>query len=153
METPNAVWVAGGVAILALVTIYVLFALRSRRINLTRPKSPDQKPEWMLTTPPPETIAATQADSEGIALYDYDADEHLAAPFAEQIEDIIRSRLSADPALAAVDVDLGTTSNGGLTIWMNGECYTDISDLPDERLRDVIRQAVEEWNAGKQEQT
>jgi hypothetical protein len=145
MEIPQEVWIVGGVAVLAVVVTYVLFALRSRRINLTRPKSPDQKPEWMRTTPPPETIAATQADNEGITLYDYDPGEKVAASFAEQIEDVLRAALRADPALAAMDVDLGTAPGGGLEIWVNGERYTDIDLLPDGRLRQAVRQAVERW--------
>ena len=104
-----------------------------------------QKPEWMRTTPPPETVAATRVDGERVALYDYDPGEKIAAPFAEQIEDILRAHLSADPALAAMDVDLGTAPDGGLEIWVDGECYTDVSLLPDERLRQAFRQAIERW--------
>ena len=149
MEIPEAVWIAGIVALLVVVGVYVWFVWRTRQVNLVRSKSPGQKPEWMRTTPPPETIAATQADGEGIVLYDYDAGERVSAPFAEQVEDIIHARLSADPALAAMEVDLGTAPDGGLEIWVDGVRYTDANLLPDERLRQVFRQAVEEWNAGE----
>jgi len=147
MKVPDAAWIAGIVAILVVIGVWALFAWRTRKINLVRPESPDQKPEWMGTTSPPETIAATLADGEGIMPYDYDAGERVAAPFAEQIEDIIRARLSADPAMAAMDVDLGTAPDGGLEIWVDGVRYTDVNLLPDERLRQVFGQAVEEWNA------
>ena len=83
-------------------------------------------------------------------LYDYDAGEQVAAPFAEQVEDIIPARLSADPALTAMEVDLGTAPDGGLEIWVNGVRYTDANLLPDERLRRVF-QAIEEWSAGEWE--
>ncbi len=149
MEIPETVWIAGGAALLAAIVVYVLYLLRTRQVDLVHPESPDQKPEWMRTNPPPETVAATQADGEGVALYDHDVGERLAAPFAEQIEDIIRARLGADPALAAMDVDLGTSPDGGLEIWVNGALYTDVNALPDARLRQIIRQAVEEWNAEK----
>ncbi len=33
-EIPEGVWIAGGAAILAVVAIYALLVLRSRRINL-----------------------------------------------------------------------------------------------------------------------
>jgi len=147
MEVPEIVWIAGGAAALAAVMMYVFSLLRTRKVNLTRPESPDQKPEWMGTTPPLETVAATQADGEGIRLYDHDAGERLAAPFAEQIEDIIRARLSADPALAAMDVDLGTAPDGGLELWVDGVRYTDVNALPDEQLRQTFSQAIEEWDA------
>ncbi len=149
MENLDMVWVIGGVAVMVVIGVCVLLVLGARRANLTRSQSPGQKPEWMRSTPPPETVAATQADGEGVALYDYDAGERLAAPFAEQIEDIIRARLDADPALAAMDVDLGTAPDGGLEVWVDGECYSDVNLLPDERLRRIFRQAVEEWDAGE----
>jgi hypothetical protein len=148
MRIPDVIWIASGVAVLVLFAVWVLFALRARKINLTKAKSPDQKPEWMRTTPPPETVAATRADGERVALYDYDAGEHVAAPFSEQIEDILRTRLNADPALAGMDIDLGTAPDGGLEIWVDGERYTDVDLLPDERLRRMVRQVVEEWDAG-----
>lgn len=145
MEIPEIVWIAGIAVTLVVIVMYVLFVLRTRKADFIRSKSPGQKPEWMRTISPPETVAAAQADGEGIVLYDYDAGEHVAAPFAEQIEDILRAHLSADPALAAMDVDLGTAPDGGLEIWVDGERYTDVNLLPDERLRQAIRQAVERW--------
>ena len=48
-------------------------------------------------------------------------------------------------------VDLGTSPNGGLEIWVDGVRYTDVSLITDERLRQVFRQAVEEWDAGEWE--
>lgn len=145
MSIPVSVWIAGGVAILIVAAVVVGFAVLGRRVNLTRSGAPDQKPEWMRTTPPPETIAATQTDGEGTALYDYDLGEKVAAPFAEQIEDVVRARLQSDPALAALDIDLGTAPDGRLEIWVNGERYTDINLLPDERLRRIFQEAIEKW--------
>jgi len=133
------------VAAFAVVVVGVMFFLRAREIDLTRPKTPGQKPEWMGTTPPPETVAATQADGEGITLYDHGPGEHVAAPFAEQSKDVLRALLNADPALAAPNVDLGTTPDEGLELWVNGERYIKVDLIPDERLRQTIRQAVERW--------
>ena len=145
MDIPTSVWVAGGITVLIVVAVVVVFIVLARRVNLTRSGSPDQKPEWMRTTSPPETVAATQEDGEGIVLYDYDGGEKVAAPFAEQIEDILRARLKSDPALAVMDVDLGTAPDGGLEIWVNGKRYTDVNLLPDERLRQVFQAVIKEW--------
>ncbi|HSB02752.1 MAG TPA: hypothetical protein VLE49_19040, partial [Anaerolineales bacterium] len=113
--------------------------------NLTR--TPDgQKPEWMRTTPPPETIAATQVDGEGMTLYDHDMGENEAAPFAEQIEDILRSQLSADPHLRSYEIDLGTGPEGELEIRVGDDRYTSIEQIPDLRLREAITQAVAIYN-------
>src|SRR5512139_1593802 len=116
-----------GIAIIVAVIMIVivgLFALQARRVNLTRPASPDQKPEWLSTTPPPETVAATQADGKGVALFDQDAGEKIAPAFTEQIEDILQARLRADPTLTRYQVDFGTTPDGGLEIWIDGKSFT-----------------------------
>jgi hypothetical protein len=138
-----------GVSVVVLIAVLVWLFNRASRVNLTRPDSPDEKPEWMREMPPKETIAATQADGEGITLFDYDEGEQLAAPFAEQVEDILRAELSKDPALAALNIDLGTTQDGGLEIWVDGKAYTSIDQLPDERLRAAIRRASQKWQKGK----
>jgi hypothetical protein len=147
-EIPTIVWIAGGAAVIVIAVIYAIFVLQRRRVDLTHSKSSDQKPEWMRTTPPPETVAATQADGEGVALYDHDPGEALAPAFVEQIEDIVHARLSRDPALSGVKVDFGTAPTGELQIWVNGERYADVCDVPDERVREIIRQAVESWGQG-----
>lgn len=132
------------VAIIMLV-IWVLMLRSARRVNLTHTDG-DQKPEWMRTSPPPETIAATKADGEGVTLYDYDQGEKVAAPFAEQIEDILRHQLSSDPTLKSYDVDLGTGTDGGLVISVGDKDYTAIDQIPDERLRAAIKHAVDTSN-------
>ncbi|MBN1872688.1 MAG: hypothetical protein JXA33_00525 [Anaerolineae bacterium] len=147
MQIPLSVSILGVITLGIVIVVIILYLSRARQINLTQSKIPGERPEWMATTPPKETLAATQADGEGITVYDYDPGEKLAAPFAEQIEDILRARLRSDPTLASLDVDLGSTSEGNLEIWVNGECYTDINQLPNPRLREAFRQAVEQWQA------
>lgn len=150
MDTPIEVWVLGAVALAVVVAVMIALFWRARRFNLTRTESPDEKPQWMRTTPPAESVAASRADGEGIALYDFDPGEKIAAPFAEQIEDVLRALMDADPSLAAMDVDLGTSSDGGLEIWVEGQCYTDINLIPNERLRRVIHQAIEKWKQSRE---
>jgi len=150
MEIPQEIYVIGGVTILAMIVLIVLYILSMRRVNLTRSESPSERPEWMRTVPPPETVSATQADGDGIKLYGRDPGEQVAAPFAEQVEDILRGRLSADPVLGAMDVDLGTASDGGLEVWVDGERYADVDLVPNERLRQAIREAIEDWKGLKE---
>ncbi len=135
--------VIGVLFIVLIVVVYGRLASQARKVNLTKPESAEQKPEWMRTTPPDETIAATQEDGEGITLYDADPSEQVAAPFAEQIEDIVRSLLKADPSLASVELDFGTAADGGLEIWVDGNCYSAIDQISDERIRQALRTAVE----------
>jgi hypothetical protein len=132
-----------GLSILVIIGIMAWLTNRTRKFDIT-PTS-DEKPEWMRTTPPKETVAATTAKGQGVGMYDNEEDEQLASPFAEQIEDILRSELAKDPELAALKVDLGTAKDGGLEIWVDGENYTDLETLPNERLRDAIRRASQKW--------
>jgi hypothetical protein len=132
-----------GLSILVIIGIMAWLINRTRKFDIT-PTS-DEKPEWMRTTPPQETFAATTANGQGVGLYDHEEGEQLASPFAEQIEDILRAELAKDLELAALKVDLGTAKDGGLEIWVDGESYTDLETLPNERLRDAIRRASQKW--------
>lgn len=144
MENSGIILTVSVVAIIMLL-IWSLMLFRSRRVNLTS-TPPGEKPEWMRSTPPPETTTATQAEGEGITLYNYDKGENLAAPFAEQIEDILRTQMSVDPHLSSYQVDFGTASDGGLEIHVGEESYTSIEQIPDERLRAAIQQAIATYN-------
>jgi hypothetical protein len=135
----------GGIALAVALVLFLAVLLRSRKVNLT--ESNEDQPDWMRESLPPETIAATKADQEQvISTFDRDAGERLAAPFAEQIEDILRAKLEKDPYLQQFDVDLGTSQDGGLEIWVNGQLYHDVDALPDERLKQAFRQAVSQWD-------
>ncbi|MBI5933652.1 MAG: hypothetical protein HY867_08080 [Chloroflexi bacterium] len=90
---------------------------------------------------------SSQGGNESIAAFVHDEGEILAAPFAEQIEDILRAKIKADPALQKYEIDLGTGANQTLEIWVDGKPYSSVDDLPDERLKEAFRAAVEKWNA------
>jgi len=149
MEIPNIALIAAGVALFIIVIAYLLFAMRARRTELTQSDDPNQKPEWMRTTPPAETITATQANMGEVSLYGQDKGEQMAAPFAEQIEDILRTRLKSDVALARLNVDLGTSPEGDLEIWVDGVRYTGIDAIPDKRLQQAFREAIQKWEQSK----
>ncbi len=144
MEDQSLLLITGGVVVFIVVILYLFYVWRSRQIELTDTQSPDEKPEWMHTTPPQESQIATQAQG-GIGIYGQETNEKLAAPFAEQIEDILRQRLHSDSALSTLNVDLGTSATGDLEIWVDGQCYTAIDNLPNERLRQAFREAIDKW--------
>jgi len=140
---PNGVVVVGAIAIAMIILLLALVATKARKVDLTAPG--EQKPGWMRSTPPAETLAATKADGEGVQLFDRDKGEALASPFAEQIEDIVRAKLKADPLLAKFKIDLGSAPDRRLEISVDGKKYPEIDALPDERLRRVFHEAVAEW--------
>jgi hypothetical protein len=135
-----------GVIIVVMVLLLVPVFMKSRKVNLTG--KTDEKPEWMRSTPPAETMKATLAENEGVTLYNQDADEKVAAPFAEQIEDILRAKLDSDP-FNKFKIDLGTSEDGSLEIWVNGTRYDSVNDLPDEELKQAFLEAVKKWGEGK----
>ena len=142
-SVPGSVIVVGVGAFLVVIVLFVLIARMGRRVNLTPPG--DGKPEWMREAPPAETIAATKADGEDMQVFDYDAGEAVASPFAEQIEDIVQARLAADPELAKYKIDLGTRPDGQLEVSVNGVKYDGINAIPDEKLKQVFREAIAKW--------
>lgn len=140
------VLIIGGIAVLVVLALLVPLFVKTNKVNLL-PRT-DKKPEYMRELPPKETIAATLADGEGITVFDFDKGEKLAAPFAEQIEDILRAKLNADPALKKYKIDLGTSDDNTLEIWVNGEKFVNINELPDEALKEAFRSSIKKW-AGK----
>ena len=137
--------VTGGVMIVVALVMLALVFMKSNQVNLT--EKTDGKPEWMHAMPPAETVAATLKDGEGVALFDHDEGEKLAAPFAEQIEDVLRAKVESDPYLKSFNIDFGTAPDGGLEIWVNGEKYEGVANLPDEQLKKTFLQVVKEWNS------
>jgi hypothetical protein len=139
--------ILGGVVILISVGLLAMMFKKANEVNLTGGN--DQKPDWMRSNPPAETMAATRAEGEGVTLYNADDGEQLASPFAEQIEDILRAHLAADSRLSRFKVDLGTGENGELEFWVNEEKYAGIDELPDEDLKKAVREAVKSWEDRK----
>ena len=140
------IMILGGVVILVLVGLLAFMFMRANEVNLTG--KTNEKPVWMHSLPPQETIDATLADNEGITSFDHDAGEKLAAPFAEQIEDILRAKLESDP-FNKFNIDLGTAKDGSLDIWVNGKKYARVDELPDEGLKRAFQDAVNKWNNSK----
>lgn len=139
--------IAGGLMVLIALGLLAMVFMKSNQVNPT--EKADGKPEWMHAMPPEETVEATLADGEGITLYDHDEGEQLAAPFAEQIEDVLRAKIAKDPYLKSFEIDFGTATDGGLEVWVNGTKYDGVANVPDERLKQALLEAVKDWNSRK----
>jgi hypothetical protein len=74
--------------------------------------------------------------------------ERIAAPISEVIEDMVRERMGADPSLREVKIDFGSTSDGALEIWIDDERYLDVDEIPKEKVRTIIHEAVRSYNEG-----
>ncbi|WKZ35835.1 MAG: hypothetical protein QY332_19670 [Anaerolineales bacterium] len=144
--TITIIGIGAAVIVISVVLLAFMF-IKSNQVNLT--KKTEDKPEWMRSTPPPETVEATTASQGGVGLYHQEEGERLASPFAEQLEDILKARLAADPTLKDFTIDLATGKGYELEIWVNGSKYTSIDELPSEKLKSVFREAVDEWDSRK----
>ena len=135
----------GSVVVLISVGLLAWMFMKANEVKLTG--KTDNKPEWMHSEPPQETMAATRADGEGVTSFDHDAGERLAAPFAEQIEDILRAKLDSDP-FNKFEIDFGTGADGSLEIWVNGKMYASVDEIPDAGLKQAFHEAVAKWEKG-----
>jgi hypothetical protein len=72
--------------------------------------------------------------------------EHPSSVVAEQIEEVVKGKLVGYPDLADTVFDFGTVSDGSIDIWVNKRQYDDVKDIPDERIRKAIQEAVEQFN-------
>jgi hypothetical protein len=146
MEIDLIIWIAGGAAFVIIFLVVILLFNRMRQADLTSPPAPGETPPWIDSPPPLETVEATRADGKEGRQWDHTPGEGVAAPFAEQIEDIVTARIKKDPALSQVRFDVGTTADGMLEFVVDGQAYYDVADLPNERLRQVVQEAVADWN-------
>lgn len=137
--------ILGGAALVVVLVIYFLLVKQSRKIDFDA-APPGEKPDWIATDIPEETIKAFIEDQEEISLYDLEPGEDLAAPFAEQTEDILRSQMEKDPELKGVDVDFGTGPDGGIEFHIGGETYRSLEEIPDEQVRKAIQLAIARYN-------
>lgn len=131
---------------ISLVLLAFMF-LKSNQVNLAG--KTEEKPEWMNSNPPAETIAATRAEGEGFTLFNYDEGEKVASPFAEQIEDMLRAKLESHPTLKDFKVDIGTGADYGFEFTVNDKKYTSVDELPNEELKALFRETVKDWGSRK----
>ena len=133
-----------GVALVLIIVVFIFLFRNSKAVNLTG--NAEDKPDWMRTTPPAETLGVLLREGKKITVFDYTEGEKVAAPFTEQIEDIFRAKIEADPNLNHFKVDLGSAPDGTLEIWVNDKKYTNVNDLPDNKLKRAFRDSVTQWN-------
>jgi hypothetical protein len=65
--------------------------------------------------------------------------------FAHEIGDIVAEMMAATPSLQGHAVTLQNLPSGGITFAVDGAMYSEIDDIPNEEIREVIHRATEEW--------
>ncbi len=135
-----------GVIGISVVLLAFMF-MKANQVNLTG--KTEEKPEWMSSNPPVETVAVTKAEGEGFTLFNHDEGEKIASPFAEQIEDMLRARLKTHPLLKDFKVDIGTGADYGFEFTVNEKKYSSVDELPNEELKALFRETVQDWESRK----
>jgi len=135
----------GILAVLVVIGIAVFMIRQGQKFKLTD-TPPGEKPEWMRSLPPEETQATLKAKGEKMAVFEHTSGEKLAAPFAEQIEDMVRTLLQEDPELKSTQIDFGTAPDGSLEFIIAGIPYASLEDIPVSRIKEIIQQAIQRYN-------
>jgi hypothetical protein len=64
---------------------------------------------------------------------------------ADEIDQVVQHRLRERPDLADRHIRLASGLDGGLRIYVDGEIFEAVSDITDFKVREVIRDAIREW--------
>ncbi len=92
---------------------------------------------------PSKEVQAMIADAK------VESGERPSSIVAEQIEEMVKRTLASFSDLADTVLDFGTMPDGTIDIWVNKRQYDDVKDIPDERIRKAVQEAVEKFNVGK----
>lgn len=65
--------------------------------------------------------------------------------FVDEIENIVQRRLSLFPALTGRDVHVGLDSDNSVCFVFEGQEYESLDDVPNLTARQLIREAIQEW--------
>lgn len=132
------------IAAVALMVLMIRVSTRGRWGD--RPPAPleslDVIDKRLRSTQIPDRLS----EASPIAGIKFDPDEFRASPISEQIEGMVKLRLQSYPDLSQVDLDFGTGMDGSLDIWVDGERYQAVEDVPDARIRKAIAEAVNAFN-------
>ena len=75
-----------------------------------------------------------------------DEGERRATIISEQIEEMVKAILETEGTKIESEIDFATASDGSLEIWIDDVSYTEVEEIPDLRIRDAVKQAVEDFN-------
>ena len=128
MDLSNIVGILAGLFVGVLILLVIWTVVVRRRVE--KIEESEQ---------PPKSLAAV-SDAR------LDAGELPASPISEQIEEMVKQQLAQYPDLSQVKLDFATASDESLEIWVDDQRYTQVDEIPDERIRSAISEAVQTFN-------
>lgn len=87
----------------------------------------------------PEPIPSARRPAEG--------PPSSSPTIADQVEELLQKRLQTEPTLAGRSIHVLAAPNGSALIEVDGSLYAGIGEVPDEAIRNLIRAAIQEWEA------
>ncbi len=132
------------VIVVILIVAFAAFALSGRRTagrsqppSMTAPTREAQRPraEAPVAQAPAAPVAPPPPPRE-----------RVPAPTAAQIEELVRPKLAKYSDLRRVKIEFGTALDGSLEVWLGPSRYDSVDEVPDQRLRKAIQEAVAELN-------
>ncbi|HEY3312923.1 MAG TPA: hypothetical protein VGK00_14885 [Anaerolineales bacterium] len=137
----GSIFIVGGLAILVVIGIAVWLLRKGQNFKLSDTQ-PGQKPEKRGGSPAnPDPLK-----NAAIPPVVFDEIEDLNAPFATQIEHMVRKNLKADPFLKSIRIDFTTNPDDSLEFNINGAKYASLDAIPEGRVKVIIKQAIEAYN-------
>ena len=130
------------IVLLAVALMVLMIRVSTRWRWGDRPPAPPESPDVFDKRLRSPQIPDRLSEASPIASIKFDPDEFRASPISEQIEGMVRLRLQSYPDLCQVDLDFGTAMDGSLDIWVDGERYQAVEDIPDARIRKAIADSV-----------
>lgn len=118
-------------------------------------------PEPIVPPPPPEAEAAFTAalrsrprqieeppPARGLFGRPKPAGEPQLMPqlnLAEEINEIVQTRLMASPLAATTKIDISANPGGGIQINVNNKLYSSPDDIPHPDVKQLIKDSIKQW--------
>ncbi len=88
----------------------------------------------------------TPSSLDDVADAQIEKGEFSSSIISEQIEEKVKQILEKQGLSLGDELDFGTASDGSLQIWVSGQAYDELDEIPDSSVRDAVKKAVDEFN-------
>ena len=109
----------------------------------------EEAPEELESVPPPQIGVETESVPEPVQEIEDDDGEIKMLSVVDEVNDILQRKLHGSP-LAGKGIYLMENHNKEIRFWVGLESYNDVSEIPDPEIRELIDDAVKEWEQNRE---
>lgn len=106
----------------------------------------EEQQEQATTAPPLETESTPETVQE---IEDGDEGEIKMLSVVDEVNDILQRKLGGSP-LAGKGIHLMENHKQEIRFWVGLESYDDVEEIPDPEIRNLIDEAVREWEQNRE---